>query len=134
MQDITSTAELKNAIELLEAEHIVKGQLLKEQFILTYESLKPINVLKRTLKEITSPSNLTDDIPGTLMGIASGYLSKKVFTGRSGNIFRKLLGSILQIGITNIVTKNSDVIRSAVMGIIQHFLNKKEMNSRSRVS
>ena len=47
MQNITSTAGLKNAIQLLEAEQAVKGQLLKEQFYITYESLKPVNLLKK---------------------------------------------------------------------------------------
>lgn len=132
MQNINSTAELKYAIELLEVEHVLKGRLLKEQFYLTYESLKPINVLKRTLKELTSSAYLIDNIPGTIMGLASGYLSKKLFTGGSGNIFRKLLGSLLQFGVTNIVAKNSDTIKSTGLTIFQHFLQKKIMNSKNR--
>jgi hypothetical protein len=133
MQKITSTAELKNAIQLLEAEHALKGQLLKDQLFLTYESLKPINILRKTLKEITSSKDLIDNIPGTLIGLASGYLSKKIFTGGSGNIFRKLLGAVLQFGITNVVAKNSDIIRSTGLAIFQHFLQKKIMNSKNRV-
>lgn len=132
MQNINSTAELKNAIELLEVEHALKGSLLKEQFYLTYESLKPINVLKRTLKELTSSAYLIDNIPGTIMGLASGYLSKKLFTGGSGNIFRKLLGSLLQFGVTNVVAKNSESIKSTGLTIFQHFLQKKIMNSKNR--
>jgi hypothetical protein len=133
MEKITSVAELKSAIELLEVEHALKGQLLKEQVYLTYESLKPINVLRRTLKELTSSPYLIDNIPGTIMGLASGYLSKKLFTGGSGNIFRKLLGSILQFGVTNVVAKNSDVIKSTGLAIFQHFLQKKIMNSKNSV-
>ena len=133
MGKITSVAELKSAIELLEVEHALKGQLLKEQLYLTYESLKPINVLKRTLKELTSSPYLIDNIPGTIMGLPSGYLSKKLFTGGSGNIFRKLLGSILQFGVTNVVAKNSDVIKSTGLAIFQHFLQKKIMNSKDSV-
>lgn len=132
MQNINSTAELKYAIELLEVEHVLKGRLLKEQFYLTYESLKPINVLKRTLKELTSSAYLIDNIPGTIMGLASGYLSKKLFTGGSANIFRKLLGSLLQFGVTNVVAKNSESIKSTGLTIFQHFLQKKIMNSKNR--
>ena len=33
MQKITSTAGLKEAIQLLEAEQVVSGKLLKEQFV-----------------------------------------------------------------------------------------------------
>lgn len=133
MEKITSIAELKSAIELLEVEHALKGQLLKEQVYLTYESLKPINILKRTLNELTSSPYLIDNIPGTIMGLVSGYLSKKLFTGGSGNIFRKLLGSMLQFGVTNVVAKNSDVIKSTGLAIFQHFLQKKVMNSKNSV-
>ena len=36
MQKLTSASELRNAIQLLEAEQAENGQLLKEQFYLTY--------------------------------------------------------------------------------------------------
>jgi len=36
MQNITSSAELKNAIQLLEVEQAANGLLLKEQFNLIY--------------------------------------------------------------------------------------------------
>jgi hypothetical protein len=128
MQSISSTEELRYAIELLEAEHKLKTQLLKEQFFLTYESLKPINVLRRTIKEITSSQYLVEDVPGTIMGLASGYISKKIVTGRSASIVRKLIGSLLQFGVTNVVAKNSNMIKSVVMVILEHFMHKKEMN------
>lgn len=133
MQNITSTAGLKDAIQLLEVEQGIKEQLLKDQLYLTYESLKPVNLIRNTLKEISSSPYLIDNISGTAIGLASGFLSKKIFVGASGNIIRKLIGSILQFGVTNIVARNSDIIKSVGQAIFQHFLHKKELNSRSRV-
>ena len=133
MQNITSIAELKDAIQVLEVEQGIKEQILKEQLYVTYESLKPINILKKTLKEISSSPYLIDDISGTAMGLASGFLSKKIFVGASGSLFRKLIGSILQFGITNVVAKNSSIIKSIGQAIFQYFLRKKELNSDSRV-
>jgi len=52
MQNITSVAELKYAIQELETERKVKEQLLREQFYLTYESLKPVNIRRNTLKNL----------------------------------------------------------------------------------
>ena len=129
MQNITSKAGLKDAIQLLEAEQVIKGQLLKDQFYLTYESLKPVNLLMHTLKEISSSPYLIDNISGTAMGLAGGFLSKKIFVGTSGNLIRKLIGSILQFGVTNIVAQNSEIIKSIGQAIFQHFFHKKEMNS-----
>jgi hypothetical protein len=125
MQTITSSAGLKDAIQLLEVEQAIKGQLLKEQFYITYESLKPVNIIKHTLKEISSSPYLLDNIPGTAMGLLSGFLSKKIFVGASGNLIRKLLGSILQLGVTNVVAHNSDIIKSVGQALLQHFFRKK---------
>ena len=65
MQNITSVAGLKNAIQELEIEQNVKGQLLKEQIYLIYESLKPVNLLRNTLKETFSSDYLTENFSGT---------------------------------------------------------------------
>ena len=132
MQNITSIAELKDAIQVLEVEQGIKEKILKEQLYLTYESLKPINILKKTLKEISSSPYMIDNISGTAMGLASGFLSKKIFIGASGSLFRKLIGSILQFGITKVVAQNSNVIKSIGQAVFQYFLRKKELNSSSR--
>lgn len=126
MQNITSMAGLKNAIELLEVEQTVKGQLLKEQFHLTYESLRPINLFRNGLKEFFGAPLISENLSGTAMGAAGGFLLKKLFVGRSGNIFRKLIGSVLQFGITNIFAKNSDIITSFVQSIFQQFVRNKK--------
>ena len=129
MQNITSVAELKNAIQILEVEQNLKGKILKEQFYLVYENFKPVNLLTGTLKDIVKSPYLIDNILGTVMGLATGYLSKKIFIGASGNKIKKIIGSILQFGITNVITQNSDSINTFGRSLFQHFLRKKEMNT-----
>jgi hypothetical protein len=132
MQNITSSAGLKDAIQLLEVEQEIRGQLLKGQLYVAYESLKPLNLLKHTLKEITSSPYMIDNISGGAMGLVSGFLSKKIFVGASGNLIRKLIGSLLQFGITNVVAQNSGAIRSVGQALFHHFFHKNELNSESR--
>jgi hypothetical protein len=129
MQNITSTAGLKNAIQLLEVEQANKEQLLKEQLYITYESFKPVNLIKGTLNDIASSPYLIDNILSTAIGLATGFLSKKIFIGASGSKFRKLIGSILQFGVINAVNQHHDTIRSLGQVIFQHLLRKKGMNS-----
>jgi hypothetical protein len=129
MQNITSSTELKDAIQLLEVEREVKRQLLIQQFHITYESLKPINILKSTVKDIFSSPSLGEDILGTTIGLASGYLTKKIAVGFSGNIFRKFLGSVLQFGVTNVVAQHPDAVKSFGKFILQHLAHKKETNT-----
>jgi hypothetical protein len=126
MENITSTAGLKKAIELLEAEQDVKLQRLKEQLYPAYESLKPVSLLKSTLKDIRSSPYLIDNIIGTALGLATGYLSKKMVVGASVNRVRKLIGSILQYGITNVVAQHADSIKSYGRYFFQHIFSKKE--------
>ncbi len=126
MYNITNTTELKNAIQLLEFEHALKEKLLIEQFHISYESLKPVNLLKGTLKDIITSPNIIDNILGTVVGMATGYVSKKIFVGTSGNIIRKLFGSILQSGISNSVSQHPDAIKSLSQMIFQRLFHKKE--------
>ena len=130
MQNITSSVSLKDAIQLLEVEQGIKAQLLKDQFYLTFESLKPVNLLKNTLHDISSSPYLIDNILGTALGIASGFLTNKIFIGRSGNIIRNLLGSVLQFGVTNVVAQHPETIKSLGEVIMQFILRKKGVNSK----
>jgi hypothetical protein len=125
MQTITSKIELKNAIRLLEEEQTFKGYLLKEQFFLTYESLKPVNLFKSTMSEVTSSPYLIENIINTTIGLATGYVSKKIVVGASGNIFRQLMGSILQYGVTNLVSKHPEGIKTIGQFIFQNIFSKK---------
>jgi hypothetical protein len=131
MQGITSVAGLKNAIQLLEVERAENGQLLKEQFYHIYESFKPVNLLKNTLKNITSSPYLIDGILGTTIGLAIIYLVKKKGASASGKLFRKLIVPVLQFGVTNVVAQHSETIKSFGQAILQHFLCKKEINSET---
>jgi len=126
MLNITSVAGLKNAIQILEAEQADRGQLLKEQFHITYESLKPANLFRSTLHDISTSPYLIENIVGTVLGLATGYLSKKLVVGASVNGLRKLFGSILQFGITNYVAQHPEAIKSAGQFIFQHIFRKKE--------
>ena len=129
MEPITTINEIKIAIQILEFEHTIKGQQLKEQLFITHESLKPVNLIKNTLHEVASSPYLIDNILGATMGLASGYISRKLVVGGSHNIFRKLLGSILQFGVTNVVAQHSDPMKSFGQFISNYFLHKKEVNS-----
>ena len=128
MGKISSLAVLQETIEILEVEREIEGRILKEQFQLTYERFKPVNLLRSTLLEVTSTPYLLNNVVDTAIGLATGYLSKKMVIGASGNIFRKLLGIVVQLGVTNSVAQHPYTIRSIGQFIYQHFLGKKIKN------
>jgi hypothetical protein len=126
MQKISSVEGLRNAIQLLEAEQNIKGELLKKQVMIAYESLRPVNLVKSTLKDLFSTSFEGENISGIAAGLTGGYLLKKLFVGRSGNPFKKIIGSILQLGITNIIAQNSNLIKTFVPALIKLLSGKKK--------
>jgi len=126
MQEITSATGLKDAIQLLESEQADKGKQLKEQFLLTFESFKPVNLLKSTLNDVNASPYLIDNILSTAMSLTTGFISRKIFIGASGNKFRKLIGHILQFGVTNFVAQHHDTITSLGHTAVNFFLRKKQ--------
>ena len=131
MSKTTSISELKNAIRLLETEQEIKKQLLIEQIHITVESLKPVNLIKNALVDIAESPFLVEHILSTGIGMATGYISKKVVIGASGNLFRKLMGNVLQFGVANIVARHPDMIKTYGQYIIQHVFHRKEKEINS---
>lgn len=126
MQLITSTTGLKDAIRQLEDRQVVQGELLKEQFNLTFDSFKPANLLKSFGKNI-SPG-LIGNILGISLGLTAGYFSKRLIIGSSANGVKNLLGNILQLGITGIITKKPSVIKSIGQNILHRIFSRKTPN------
>jgi len=126
MENIRSVTDLKKAIQLLENEQTINWELLKGQLSVTYESFKPLNLIKRTLEEVTSSPYLVNDVLSTAIGLTAGYISKKIFVGRSGNIARKFLGTLIQLGVTNVTTQRSEVFKTMGQFLFKHLFRKKE--------
>lgn len=128
MENITTTAGLKNAILLLEYKQVENGQHLEEDFYTVVEILKPANLIRTTLSNITTSPGLVNALLGGALGIATGYLSKKIVVGASGSILKKLLGTVLQFGVTTVVAQHPETVRSISQFILKHILRKKTQN------
>lgn len=131
MEKITSVAGLKNAIQRLEEEQAVKQQILKEHFYLAYESFKPAKLFGNTLKEMVSSPHLIENVIDTSLSLATGYFAKRFIAGASGNIIRRILGAVMQYGVTNFLAKNADEIRSISTLAFQRIFSKKEKSEKT---
>jgi triphosphoribosyl-dephospho-CoA synthetase len=126
MEKITTSYELKMAIQRLEAEQTAHLDDLKGQLHSTYERLKPANLLKSALNKITSTTYLNENVLSPIVALASGYIAKKITVGSSNNLFRKILGSFAQFEVTNVVSKHAKEIISFVQSVAQQLMSKKE--------
>jgi hypothetical protein len=128
MNKKNSTDALNEAISLLESKQKEELSLIKEQFHLTYESLKPINLIQSTLQEAVASPSIKSNIIANVIGLTAGYVSKKIFVGKSQNPFRKALGTLLQITVTNVVAKNADKIITFGENTFQRIRKYREKN------
>jgi hypothetical protein len=128
MQKINSTTDIKQLIRQLENQQAIDLQQLRVQMHATYENIKPINLVRNTFKEVVASEELTDNIVNTSVGLAAGYVSKTLFEKASHSPFRKLMGTALLFGVTNLVAKNPHTVKS----IGSDFLNivKYQFNNR----
>ncbi len=117
---------LKESIRLLEIRQAEEGKLLKDQFKLTYESLKPVNLIKNSIKELANSEEIKASLFETLVSILTGYFTKKMFVGPKSNPLVKIFGALMQFGVTSLVAKNADSIRNYIGELINRFVHPSE--------
>lgn len=105
MKNNNQADALKDAIAVLQQKQAGELKLLREQFHITYDSLKPMNLLKKGFQDITSLPDLKDGLINNVIGLATGYLSKKVLIGATRNPIKRILGAVLEFAVAGLVTK-----------------------------
>jgi hypothetical protein len=126
---ITAAVDLKNAIQQLEHKQIREWLLLKEQFLITYDGLKPLNVLKNTLREAGISIDVKDSLLARTMGLTAGYLSRVLVVGASLSPVKGVIGMLLQAGISGAVSKNPHLVKLLGSKIRNFFSKKREIES-----
>lgn len=96
---------LDEAIARLEVERDIKWNELKNQLDVTFQSMKPIHLLNGVLEDIKEFPEVKSNLLQVALSFAGGYLSKKIVFGKSRSTFKKILGSLVQYGITNFISK-----------------------------
>lgn len=126
MKNANALILLKENILLMELQQENDRILLKEEFKQTFEALRPVNLLKNTFHDLVQSPDFKEDLVDSALGLATGFISKKLVVGNTHNPLKQILGVLLQLAITSIVTKNADVIKSSLMTLINKFTNKNE--------
>ncbi len=105
MKKKDETAALKQTIALLKIREEQELQSLKEQFNLSFESLKPVNLIRHSLKQVIATPGFKSTLVKASVGLATGYLSNKVLFSAAQRPVKKVLGIILELGIAGLITK-----------------------------
>jgi hypothetical protein len=112
MKKINQTEILKETILLMKMKQAEELVQLKDQYHYTIESLKPLNLIKNAFGLMATSPEIKGNILSNIIGISTGYLTKKVLLGSTHNPIKRILGTLLQFVITNVVTKHSDTSKS----------------------
>lgn len=131
MYNIVSASELKEAICLLESRQAIQGDLVKEQFELVVFGSDSADPLHRIISDAFGTPRLRKDILYALLGLAAGYLSKRMVVGSSSGVVKKLFGWVLQFGIPMILANKAVNVRSIFENVIHRFFGKDEAESIS---
>lgn len=132
MKAQSATDILALDILLLEGNRDRDFDALKEQALETYESLRPINLIKDTFKDLTHSPDIKGGIGKAVIGLTTGYLLKKLMFGSSHNPLKNLAGAAFQAVATNIAAKNSDKIKEGsidLFEIVKSFIMPKKKSA-----
>jgi hypothetical protein len=124
MKEINSETDLRDAILELENKRAGEEKMLREQFYLAADSVRPINIIKSTFREAIVSRDLKNDIINTSVGLTAGYLFKTAFAGVMKSPLRKVLGTALMFGITEVVARNPETVKSLGKGFFNMIRGK----------
>ncbi len=128
MKRITNVAELKERIFELEIAKESEKRELKARLHELRESLRPANLARKAVKEVTSSRNVQGKVLGAILGLAAGFLVKKFVFRSSSNPLKRMAGNLIQMGITGAVSRNSDSMKSFGAGVLQRLFNREKSN------
>lgn len=112
MHPINSDKTLAEAIKNMEAQRALELEILKKYTDYTLQELNPVNIVKEKIQE--GMSNLGETVKSasfrngllrTGIGLATGFLTKKLIIGSSAGIFKRLAATAVQAVVSGIVIK-----------------------------
>jgi len=114
-KQIRNKKDLQAAIIELEQRKAKQEKLLIDELHATYESIKPVNLLKR----VASSPVVRNSVVKAAVGLGVGVLSKNILVGKTVGTFGKIIGNVLKFGVAALVAKNSGKTKEKENGIIK---------------
>ena len=105
MEPIYTIDQLNQRIQLLENRQDEEWCAIKDHIDDLKENLKPINLIRNTVEEINETVGFKSDLAQSAISIGIGYLAKRFIVGKGDSMFKGILGSIVQLIVTNLVSK-----------------------------
>lgn len=96
--------------------------LLKEVIREASTKLNPLEIIKNAIATENNTDGLGTNIVHDLIGMSTGFVSKKLMFGSTTNPFKKIIGSILQFAVAKFVSNHSEKIQAMGEVLFQKLL------------
>jgi len=125
-----SRQSLKETIRLLEIRQEEEKELLNLQFKATFNSLKPSNLIKSTLRDISHNTlELKNNLLEAFLPLITNFISGRIVGKGKKYSFFNLIAAMLQMTLTSYAAKHSHAIIAYFNDLIDYlkgFLRKEE--------
>jgi len=128
MKNKSATNTLNDLILIEEMKYDNDLNQLKNQFDVAYQSVQPINLIKNLVHKVSASPEIKNDLLSNIIGFGTGFVSKKILLGSLHNPVTKVLGTIFEFAVANMVSKNADGIKTIGGNLLKHFFKKNKTN------
>ena len=116
-----SSNAVRDAIVALERQQALESRQISMQFVSAFDSIKPINLIRNTFKDVVESKDLTENIVQTSIGLVAGYVTQSLFQKPSHGPLRKLFGTIVSYGITHFLATNPAMVAAIGSKMLRFF-------------
>lgn len=121
---------LDESMLLLEAKRDLELVHLKQGFEEVRESLKPMNIIKGTIKKATSSSDLKEGIGKTAIGVVSGFLVKNILFRKTLNPANLIARGLVQTATIGLAATNMDKLKLKGAKLLRAILPGKKPSAQ----
>jgi hypothetical protein len=127
-KQINDTHDLTQAIAELEHRAAFQKKDIQDTFVAVSENLKPMNIVKNGVRSVFSGEH-KEDLVNALLGLGTGFLSRKLILGRTSGFVGKTVGKAIQWGMAGLVSKNAEKIKEKAGELIDKIFKKNKTGS-----
>jgi hypothetical protein len=125
MAKISSSEELKKKIAELELRKVRQKAEVKEHFHGMIESVKPKNLIRVGLENISEAPVLRQRLIDSVVSLATGWVAKKLAVPKNDTIIKKTAGAAIQYGVTRFMATKGDNVGDVLGRFFSNFRRRR---------
>ena len=122
---VASKKDLEEAIRLQELKVAASKELLIEQYQITKENLKPVNLAKNAFSQMTGNSELGKKLLKAGLGIGAAFVTKRLISSPATSLASKALTIAMNLGLAKAIAKPLKNKGIQLLQKIRHNMNGK---------